>query len=875
VRRGALWLIAGFLVCFPIYQPLLRPDVDLLATSDGLTHTIRLYHLTFLLSRGVWWPRWVPDMFMGYGYPLFNFYAPASYYVSWALGRPLHLDIWDSYRAGYLFAVGAGFSGMFALGRRVSDSSALGALAMLCFAYQPYVFHGLIYQAGTLPELLALAAIPWLLLGVWELWHEPTERVVVGATWLTVAGGSIVVLSHNLTAVTAAALSAVLVGALLLVRRSRLALLRVTAAGALIGGLTAPFTLPAIGESHLVHLETLGTGAYFDWRNWLVRPEGREKDFAPDNRQTRTGLIDLHPIYPNQMIATPKLSLGQLTLAATTATLLAAAGLAPRCRGETATNGTTDMARRACFVVGGGLLAAAATSWFLTLTYAAPMWANVGALRLYEYPARMFGPISICLSVAAVAALGAWRPSGRDNASGRRSRASSALPLALAAVVGVNGGAERPVSYRADAPHAVDAARVRSDENSYVDVGTTGNREFLPKTIDVAEYTAGIPRLTSVYPRLYPEDDWLGGLWRPLHGDLSLKGWTALPLRMTVRVANEGPTNGELGVRQLLYPGWRAWLDGASAEIRPAQRVESQQASLGFMVVEVPPGEHIVTLAFGPTPLRLAAEALLIVTLVTTAVLVARTLPVREAWRRRVAGTFLAIGVLAGGIIAWRTAVPAFARASAVSQESARSAQPVGWQAAVGLTGTAHSAGLLNLADEAVGGRAQLLSPSGSLLGTDAFEDVRYLTVTDEVDPERGEAAVSRRRWLYMHPPSSESVEIRLPDVPGLELETALALDPAMWSAPTGDGVRFLATVTPLDAAGGTAPRTVIDQVVDPRARTEQRRWLPVVADLSPWRGQRVRITLSTEVRNDATFDWAGWAEPIVAIRSTARHPGS
>ena len=32
---------------------------------------------------------------------------------------------------------------------------------------------------------------------------------------------------------------------------------------------------------------------------------------------------------------------------------------------------------------------------------------------------------------------------------------------------------------------------------------------------------------------------------------------------------------------------------------------------------------------------------------------------------------------------------------------------------------------------------------------------------------------------------------VTLPDAPGLLLQAALALDPAMWRAPTGDGVRF------------------------------------------------------------------------------------
>ncbi len=35
-------------------------------------------------------------MFMGYGYPVLNFYAPIFYYLAWLLGSVLQLSVWDS-----------------------------------------------------------------------------------------------------------------------------------------------------------------------------------------------------------------------------------------------------------------------------------------------------------------------------------------------------------------------------------------------------------------------------------------------------------------------------------------------------------------------------------------------------------------------------------------------------------------------------------------------------------------------------------------------------------------------------------------------------------------------------------------------------------
>ena len=40
------------------------------------------------MAEGAVYPRWVPEFYYGYGYPLFNYYAPLSYYV----GLPLAVE---------------------------------------------------------------------------------------------------------------------------------------------------------------------------------------------------------------------------------------------------------------------------------------------------------------------------------------------------------------------------------------------------------------------------------------------------------------------------------------------------------------------------------------------------------------------------------------------------------------------------------------------------------------------------------------------------------------------------------------------------------------------------------------------------------------
>jgi hypothetical protein len=128
------------------------------------------------------------------------------------------------------------------------------------------------------------------------------------------------------------------------------------------------------------------------------------------------------------------------------------------------------------------------------------------------------------------------------------------------------------------------------------------------------------------------------------------------------------------------------------------------------------------------------------------------------------------------------------------------------------------------------------------------------------------------RAWLYMHPPSSVSFELVLPERTAFQV--GLGIEPAAWDTPTGDGVRFVAEVTPLD--GPTPERTVriLDDPLNPRAFAGERVWHDRWVDLSLFGGRRVRLTLRTEAGPTTDFDWAGWADPAIVLQRDARRSG-
>jgi hypothetical protein len=219
---------------------------------------------------------------------------------------------------------------------------------------------------------------------------------------------------------------------------------------------------------------------------------------------------------------------------------------------------------------------------------------------------------------------------------------------------------------------------------------------------------------------------------------------------------------------------------------------------------------------------------------------------------------------------------------------------------------------VLDVAAAIRGARAETSAPTGTGRGAlPPYLDVRYVRIGQE-----------ERRWVYMHPPAQASIAVAIPacdgsdrragtpgppsvlvgggapaapleaDVagsaraprallaggatlrracPGVYFQTGLALDPQTWSSDNGDGVRFL-----LEADGTFGRRTLLDRQVNPRARPAERRWLDEWVDLSTLAGQRVRLTLRTEAGQDASYDWAGWANPqIVTWPEVRPHPGA
>ncbi|CAA9281446.1 MAG: hypothetical protein AVDCRST_MAG77-3879 [uncultured Chloroflexi bacterium] len=833
----------------PAWGRFLHPGLDLWALPDGDGHLTRAIQLAALVREGNWYPRWLPQHVGGYGYPALNYYSPAAYYVLLALAALPAVNLFSAFQiAGAAGALGA-IVGVFALAWRTLQHPPAAAVAAVAVAYAPYLIQGNLYDRGALPEVIGLALAVWLLVACHGLWmvHAARSRAPWRAGqrwwWAVVALSAALLLTHNLSALLAAVAALVWIGALMVWRRSWRAAMLAAAGGALGTVLSAFFWLPAVLETSLVQVERMQRGP-LHYRNWFLTWPGYHAE-AAWGMQSRSPWVpgwpfDLHLVYPHGIYGAPRMSLWQ---AVALLIAMVAVAMAWRARGVSTL--------RLVMLVFGLMLALA--TYALQFDWVLPLWEQYAAVRVLQFPMRLLGLTGYGVSLALAAVVALWP---------RGSRAGWAVGLTVAGCVALSGGALRPLHFNPERTRSAteDAIIGQQRQERSWSYGESG--EFLPKTANWVEWHEGEARGFWLFGRMFPEVSWTGGRVLPWAGDVGVRGlwggglWTVVDVEVSSTAAatagsagapaSVGTTGvattvaavggGTVAFHQLYFPGWRAWVDGQPVALRPAPAIESQAIEPGFILVDVPPGAHRVAIRFGPDAPRLAAAAISLAALLGIGAylgLQARRAPGRRGW---MSGAAACLVVFAVALCATRLLAPLRA--------------PRGGPAIVATS----------IAEDVLAGRAGIASPAGGTLAGNPFVQVRPLAVLAQDRPLR-DVGPTTRRWLYAHPLSEIAIEVDVP-ADGY-LQTALAMDPAMWLAPLGDGVRFVATVTPVDASGAT-PTTVLDEWLHPRAFGEQRRWVDVLGDLTPWAGRRVRLALRTEGRVDGNYDWAGWGEPVI-----------
>ena len=606
------------LICILAVWPLLS-RASLPEGTDAELHIFRLHELGTLVRGGEFYPRWAPNFYHGYGYPIFNYYAPLTYYLALPLELLPQVDATAASKAvlvGGMLLAGLGLYGFVRdnWGRRA------GYVAAALYAYAPYLHYVDPHIRGALPEAFSFAVFPLALWALDRLRQRPAPGPWLASVFLVAA----VILSHNLMGLFFFGLLAAWVGWQWVVgeQRSRGAAgqggqvttanplpqgegaspqlsrspapLHLLAALALGLALAAFFWLPVILERDAVNLTTLiGANDNYDFRTHFVGLG----ELLAFSRQPDWG-------------ATQSPFLFNLGVAQWLGGLLGVIMLAL---------GRARHRRHALFFA-----LAAVVVLFLMTPLAEPVWEAVPFLPFFQFPWRLLGAAAALLAVLGAVgveavASGAWRAAG-DSAGtgeqgGRRAEVKTRL-LALqfsrsptllharvtlliyAAAVAAPMLLALPLSQPAPwAPFGeVNTLRMSQIENSGRWLGTTSTADYVPVTVEMLP-----PR------RLQMVDAIAQGLppdrvnYEAMPDGAVVVTETVRPLRTRYHVT--APKQFRLRLYQFDFPGWQVMIDGEPADTELA-------APEGTIVILIPQGEHVVEVVFGSTPARTLAWAI-------------------------------------------------------------------------------------------------------------------------------------------------------------------------------------------------------------------------------------------------------------------------
>ncbi len=238
-------------------------------TMHDDTQIARVYEMKNSLQDGMFPVRWVENLGFGYGYPIFNFYAPLPYY----LGGFINILGVDSISSTKLmFGIGTLLSGisMFFFLRKFFNplASIVGGIVYLYFPYHAVN----IYIRAAVGEYFAYAFLPLVFLSLYSFYElfKKKKNFPIGNIFLFSFSVFLVTVSHNLSAFMMILMTFVFtVISIFSVKYKRNFLISIIAGLVLGIGLSAFYFLPAVLESGYTNVSSqVGGGA--DYKNHFV-----------------------------------------------------------------------------------------------------------------------------------------------------------------------------------------------------------------------------------------------------------------------------------------------------------------------------------------------------------------------------------------------------------------------------------------------------------------------------------------------------------------------------------------------------------------------------------------------------------------------------
>lgn len=545
------WLILGLSIF--AWGPLLSPGYFFNA-HDARHSVFFLVEFDQTFRDGFWWPRWSPDFAFGYGYPLFNLYAPLAFYVA-ELIHLLGLGFTTTIKTMYVLATISAGLGMYGLTRRLFGSQA-GLLAAVVYMYAP--FHLVeIFVRSAYAEFVALALIPFVFWAFTELVAAPSLRRVAVAG---VAYG-LLALTHHTTFFTFSPFLMIYLLVLILANAkfklkalSSLSLYAVSA-GLLGLALAAIYLIPVITETRYIKIEQWTSGSY----NYLQHFVYFSQFFSPEwgYGYAGPGLADDFSF-----------QLGIVVIALTMFALVSIF--------------TRRFPQRGLAIF---FFIATLVIILLMSPLAESVWQVVPIATLVQFPWRLLGMTAFTMSIVAGSLLAEPIENRTIHPSKFTLHPSNlpSAPLVLLCLVVILASLPYTLPQYTEIPTWAETplAVVKWDRVSIID-------------------RVAMVSVTQEQPQTSPlEQQYLNS--EPLSAAAIIAGQGRVETlhrggaSSQVKVSAAGPVT--LQFYTYTYPGWQVSLNGQPIQYRP-------EPPYGLITVDVPAGEHILDLRMGSTPSR-------------------------------------------------------------------------------------------------------------------------------------------------------------------------------------------------------------------------------------------------------------------------------
>jgi len=514
---------------------------------------LRTHQLAANLRAGVFPVRWMPDAAYGLGYPFFGYYAALPYYL--AAGFTLvGLDILSAIKLTQTLFFVAAALGMYGWARRVLHSQPGGWLAAVAYTLAPFHLVNIYVRGDSLSEFAAFAFYPLILLGLDHLAARPSLRRTFPPA-LAYAG---LILTHNLSALIFSPF--ILLYLVILAwrdgkQRQRFFVFGIWALGFGIL-LSAWFWLPALAETGYVQLTAQTTGYFFYGNHFrgtdLVQPR----------------LVFNCAITPGG--PTPfAMGLMQAALALTGALV----AVIRRLRSQS----TVRDLGFGVWGLGFGILGLTLSTWLIT-PLSRPLWDHLPLLPMVQFPWRFLSVQALFTALLTGALVAPLR---------RRGWTAATILTVLLAVASLAG--LRP-EYLPITAEEVTVERLQLYELFTGNIGSSIRYEYLPRWVVPRPYTSPALFDPDAPPRAILLNGELVGAEETVH-EPTRRVWTV----------EAGAGGAEVAFPLYYWPGWRATVDSAPVEAKPAH-------DSGYLTLAIPAGRHVVVTRLGRTPLRVVAE---------------------------------------------------------------------------------------------------------------------------------------------------------------------------------------------------------------------------------------------------------------------------